>query len=141
MALPDATRVIQELGMEPHPEGGWFVETFRDPQPDGRGYSTAIYYLLQQTEHSRWHRVDASEVWHFYAGAPLRLEMWRDGIGIEAYILGAGLDQGERPQIVVPAGRWQSARTLGAWTLAGCTVAPGFSYEGYELAREGWLPE
>jgi uncharacterized protein len=140
MAAPDASSVIDRLGLRPHPEGGWFVETFRDPRPDARGYSTAIYYLLQQGERSHWHRVDAAEVWHFHAGAPLELGLSPDGVATETRRLGIELDRGERPQIVVPAGWWQSARSLGAWTLVGCTVAPGFTFAGFEMAAPAWTP-
>jgi predicted cupin superfamily sugar epimerase len=140
MAAPDASSVIDRLGLRPHPEGGWFVETFRDPRPDARGYSTAIYYLLQQGERSHWHRVDAAEVWHFHAGSPLELGLSSSGVTTETRRLGIELDRGERPQIVVPAGWWQSARSLGAWTLVGCTVAPGFTFAGFEMAAPAWTP-
>jgi predicted cupin superfamily sugar epimerase len=140
MAASDASSVIDRLGLRPHPEGGWFVETFRDPHPDARGYSTAIYYLLQQDERSHWHRVDAAEVWHFHAGAPLELGLSPDGVTTERRLLGIALDRGERPQIVVPTRWWQSARSLGAWTLVGCTVAPGFTFAGFEMAAAEWAP-
>lgn len=140
MGTLDAAGVIARLGLQPHPEGGWFVETFRDPRPDARGYSTAIYYLLRDGERSHWHRVDAAELWHYHAGAPLELGLSADGTTAETRVLGADLDRGERPQIVVPAGCWQSARSLGAWTLVGCTVAPGFQFAGFEMAPPGWAP-
>ncbi|WP_306119556.1 MULTISPECIES: cupin domain-containing protein [unclassified Roseitalea] len=132
------------LDMRAHPEGGWYVETFRDtsgPAHDARGASTAIYFLLEAGEVSHWHRVsDASEVWHHYAGAPLRLALSADGHDIEERHLGTDLAAGERPQIVVPAGWWQSAAALGAWTLVGCTVAPGFDFAAFELAPPDWQP-
>jgi predicted cupin superfamily sugar epimerase len=136
----DAGRVIERLGLRPHPEGGWFVETFRDPRPDARGHSTAIYYLLGEGERSHWHRVDAAELWHFHAGAPLELGLSPDGVASDQRVLGLDLDRGERPQIVVPAGCWQRARSLGAWTLVGCTVAPGFTFAGFEMAAPEWTP-
>ena len=136
----DAQRVIECLGLRPHPEGGRFSETFRDPAPDARGFSTAIYYLLEAGEVSRWHRVDAAELWHFYAGAALEIMQSPDGRSTDRRVLGVDLEGGERPQIVVPAGCWQAARSLGAWTLVGCTVAPGFRYEGFEMAAPGWAP-
>ena len=141
MALT-AAEVIAALGLKPHPEGGHFRETFRDAAaaPDGRGASTAIYYLLQAGERSHWHRVDAAECWHFYAGAPLHLAIFRDGKTRDDHRLGADLAAGERPQAVVPKGAWQSARSLGAWTLAGCTVAPAFDFAGFELAPPDWTP-
>jgi predicted cupin superfamily sugar epimerase len=140
MGTLDAAGVIDRLGLRPHPEGGWFVETFRDPQPDARGFSTAIYYLLREGERSHWHRVDAAELWHYHAGAPLELGLSSEGTKVETRVLGADLDRGERPQIVVPAGCWQSARSLGAWTLVGCTVAPGFQFAGFEMAPPEWAP-
>lgn len=136
----DAGAVIDRLGLQPHPEGGWYAETFRDPQPDARGYSTAIYYLLRADERSHWHRVDAAELWHFHAGAPLEIGLSPDGAGAATRILGVDLAADQRPQIVVPAGWWQSARTLGAWTLVGCTVAPGFRFAGFEMAAPDWTP-
>ena len=126
----DAVDIIAALDMQPHPEGGWFVETFRDPDaPDGRPRSTAIYYLLEQGQRSARHRVDAAEVWHHYAGAALALT-----IGDDTVTLGSDIAAGQRPQAVVATGVWQSAESLGAWTLVGCTVAPGFRFEGFELA-------
>jgi hypothetical protein len=139
-SLP-AAEIIRLLGLTPHPEGGHFRETFRDPASDGSGRaaSTAIYFLLAAGEVSRWHRVDAAEAWHWYAGAPLALAI-ADGAGRRAIRLGADLAAGERPQAVVPAGAWQQAESLGSWTLVGCTVAPGFQFAGFELAPPGFEP-
>lgn len=137
----DASTVIEQLGLEPHPEGGFFAETYRDPSPsEGRSHSTAIYYLLREGERSHWHRIDAAEVWHHYAGEPLELRVSRNGRDSEVFILGRDLDAGQRPQEVVPAGAWQSARSRGEWSLMGCTVAPAFKFETFELAPEGWTP-
>jgi predicted cupin superfamily sugar epimerase len=137
----EAEEVIAALDLTPHPEGGFFRETFRDTAPAGqRGASTAIYYLLRAGELSRWHRIDAVEVWHWYAGAPLLLSLSPDGRRCETLRLGGALAVGERPQAAVRAGAWQSARSLGAWTLAGCTVAPAFQFAGFELAADGWEP-
>lgn len=130
-----ARELIDLLRLERHPEGGWFRETFRDVAgSDGRSRSTAIYFLLEAGERSRWHRVDAAEVWHWYAGAPLVLAVSPDGREVSVSRLGQDLRAGEHPQHVVPAGQWQAARSLGAWTLVGCTVAPGFAFTGFELA-------
>lgn len=130
------------LQLAPHPEGGHFRETFRDAAGvDGRTHSTAIYYLLAAGEHSHWHRVDAVEVWHFYAGDPLALRIAPPDGPVETITLGLDLAAGERPQAIVPAGAWQSAESLGAWTLIGCTVAPGFQFEGFEMAPPDWEPE
>ena len=133
-------RIVTTLGLVPHPEGGRFAETWRAPITDGeRAAGTAIYFLLTAGERSHWHRVDAAEIWHHYAGAPLLLET-ADGETVEPRILGIDLDAGERPQLVVSAGQWQSARTLGEWTLVGCTVAPAFEFSGFELAPPDWVP-
>ena len=142
--MPTAADIIRLLGLKPHPEGGHFIETFRDDRmiDGGRAASTAIYFLLARGERSHWHRVDAVEAWHFYAGSPLRLEMAAGARGpIERITLGPDLAAGERPQAVVPAQHWQAAESLGEWTLVGCTVAPGFQFEGFELASKGWSPD
>ncbi len=138
-----AAEVIRLLDLKPHPEGGHFRETFRDvPTIDGmRPASTAIYFLLARGERSLWHRIDAAEIWHYYAGAPLILEVVVSaGAGAERLTLGPDLTAGARPQGIVPASAWQSAQSLGEWTLVGCTVAPGFEFRGYETAPEGWTP-
>jgi uncharacterized protein len=137
-----AAEVVRLLQLKAHPEGGHYRETFRDARTieGGRAASSLIYYLLAAAETSRWHRVDASEVWHFYAGAPLALTLSADGRGQQGYRLGRDLAAGERPQLVVPAGSWQTATSLGAWTLVGCTVAPGFTFEGFTMAPAGWQP-
>jgi predicted cupin superfamily sugar epimerase len=139
----DPQTIIARLGLRPHPEGGWFAETWREPTAESteRPASTAIYYLLRRGERSHWHRVDATEVWHFYAGDPLEVALAQGDEGpIEAQRLGPDVSAGERPQVVVPTGWWQAARPLGEWTLVGCTVAPGFRLDGFELAPEGWSP-
>ena len=136
-----AREIIERLGMQRHPENGWYVQSFEDPaQTDGRAHSTAIYYLLEAGEVSHWHRVDAVEVWHYYAGAALELSLSDDG-KIAAHRLGVDLASGERPQIIVPKGSWQSAASTGPWTLVGCTVAPGCQFSGFELAAPGWMPD
>lgn len=136
-----AAEIIETLGMQRHPEGGWYVETFRDKAGSTRGHSTAIYYLLEQGERSHWHRVkDAAEAWHFYAGSPLKLRLAKDGEQAREIILGIDLAQGERPQAVVEANEWQSAESLGTFTLVGCTVAPGFEFSKFEMAEPGWEP-
>jgi len=137
-----AEKVVSLLDLEPHPEGGYFRETFRDEAATtgARAASTAIYFLLPRGMVSAWHRVDSAEVWHWYAGAPLELRISNDDDNAHARILGANLAEGERPQAVVPPHYWQSAQSLGAWTLVGCTVAPGFEFDFFELAPEGWQP-
>jgi len=145
-----AADVIRLLALKPHPEGGHFRETFRDSIAGARAASTAIYFLLARGEHSHWHRIDAAEVWHYYAGAPISLKIAAritvnglaplERITLERITLGPDLLAGERPQAVVPAGAWQAAESLGDWTLVGCTVAPGFEFAGFELAPPGWEP-
>jgi len=134
--------VVRMLDLAPHPEGGHYRETFRDTRCDaeGRPASTAILFLLAGDDVSEWHRIDAAEVWHHYAGAPLVLTMSPNGHDASAHRLGPAFDAGQTPQLVVPAGCWQTAVSLGAWTLMGCTVAPGFRFEGFELAPPGWRP-
>ncbi len=137
----EAAEIIRLLDLAPHPEGGHYREMFRDGDPvGGRAASTAIYYLLDAGERSHWHRVDAVEIWHFYAGHPLTVSVSRNGRDIEASRLGPNLRTGERPQVVVPRQAWQAAESLGGWTLVGCTVAPGFEFSGFELAPAGWRP-
>lgn len=138
-----ADEIIRLLGLQPHPEGGHYIETFRDAATDekGRSRSTAIYFLLMQGEKSHWHKVDAVETWHWHAGAPLRLSIAKEaGAAVQAITLGSDLARGQRPQGIVPADWWQAAETLGDWTLVGCTVAPGFDFAGFELAPKGWAP-
>jgi predicted cupin superfamily sugar epimerase len=136
-----AAAIIQALELKPHPEGGHYRETFRHAPPQGgRGAMTAIYYLLQEGEVSAWHRVDAAEIWHFYAGAPLALSLSPDGRRQQTVTLGPDVAAGERPQVLVPEGQWQSARTRGAWTLVGCTVGPAFEFTGFEMGPPGWEP-
>lgn len=137
-----AQDIISNLGLRPHPEGGWFTETFRDTEGSAdRAASTAIYYLLQAGERSHWHRVrDAAEVWHFYAGDPLLLKI-SDGRHVEEIRLGIDLADGARPQAIVPANAWQAAEPLGDFTLVGCTVAPGFEFAQFEMAPPGWEPK
>jgi hypothetical protein len=136
----DARAVIDRLGLLPHPEGGWYRETWRGPDAGGRPVGTSIYYLLETGTSSRWHRVDADEIWSWHAGSPLELSISPEGDAVDRRILGTALESGERPQVVVPAGAWQSARPLGEWALVGCAVAPGFTFQGFELAPEGWTP-
>ncbi|KZM51104.1 cupin domain-containing protein [Labrenzia sp. OB1] len=141
---PDLTaeQIVTLLRMQPHPEGGFYAETFRDEVTDesGRAASTLIYFLLPEGVLSRWHKVDAVETWHWYAGAPLELSISPDGRAKQVLAVGNDLAAGQRPQGVVPRDAWQQARSLGSWTLVGCTVAPGFQFEGFEMAPEGWEP-
>jgi len=146
MAVPEingltAQEVIGRLGLTAHPEGGHFREIYRHrPEVGERGWVTTIYYLLAAGKSSHWHRIDADEVWHFYAGAPLALSICGPDEETRETMLGTDLREDKRPVSVVPAGYWQSARSLGEWTLVGCTVAPAFEFEGFELAPPGWTP-
>jgi predicted cupin superfamily sugar epimerase len=140
MSQMEADRLIALLALKPHPEGGHYRQTYRDLSggpsiSKGRGHSTLIYFVLKAGEVSRWHKVDAAEVWHFYRGAPLELK-----IGNAVHILGPAIEMGEAPQAVVPPGEWQTARSLGDYTLVGCSVAPGFDFAGFTLAPEGYEP-
>jgi predicted cupin superfamily sugar epimerase len=136
--------VVARFGMAAHPEGGWYVETWRAAAVDGgRPVASAILFLLAVGETSHWHRVDADELWEYSAGDALELLIATDrpGAGIERHRLGPDITTGDEAQVVVPAGAWQAARPLGAWTLVGCVVAPAFTFDGFELAPDGWEPK
>jgi predicted cupin superfamily sugar epimerase len=137
-----AREIIERLGLRLHPEGGWYVETWRAPAPDGeRAAASAILYLLAEGERSHWHRVDAAEIWQWSAGGRLELRVaGPDGGPVEVHLLGGDVAAGDEPQVVVAAGAWQAARALGSWALVGCIVAPAFRFEGFELAPAGWEP-
>jgi predicted cupin superfamily sugar epimerase len=139
---PSASDIIASLDLKPHPEGGHYRETFRDPDLDtnGRSHSTAIYFLLGRGERSHWHRIDAVEVWHYYAGDALTLRIANDD-GTRSITLGPDLAAGQVPQAIVPAHAWQAAESVSDWTLVGCTVAPGFDFATFELAPKDWTPE
>jgi hypothetical protein len=133
-----ADDIIGELNLAPHPEGGWFRQTWAADGP-GRPSGTCIYYLLKSGEGSHWHRVDAVEIWHFYAGAPLELRIAADAQGpVTLHLLGPDLGVNKGPQGIVSKDHWQSARTTGDWTLVGCTVSPGFDFAGFTLAPSGF---
>jgi len=137
----DVRLMVERLGMQPHPEGGWFVERWRAPaRANQRPAASAILFLLAAGERSHWHRIDAAEVWQWSAGGPLELRIGSESGGVEIIRLGGDVLAGETPQAVVPAGAWQAARPLGTWCLVGCIVAPAFRFEGFELAPDGWEP-
>lgn len=138
----EARAVVERLGMRPHPEGGWYVETWRAPSTgDARPPLSTILYLLATGERSHWHRVDAAEVWQWSGGGALELRTWADGDPtVRTVRLGGDLAAGDEPQAVVPAGAWQAARPLGSWSLVGCIVAPAFDFAGFELAPLDWEP-
>lgn len=141
MTQMTAAEVVALLGLEPHIEGGFYRQTFADAtNAAGRPHSTLIYYLLTDRQSGAWHRVDSAEVWHWYAGAPMRLDISRDGKTVTEHALGNDLASGERPQVVIPGNAWQRAACLGDWSLAGCTVAPGFQFSKLEQAEDGWQP-
>jgi len=124
--------------MSPHPEGGWYAETWRgSEQPRAAG--TAIYFLIEAHQSSHWHRVDAVEIWHWYAGAALELHV-SDGSQSQVILLGPDLLDSQRPQAIVPKDAWQKAVPKDGWVLVGCTVSPGFEFEGFELAAPDWSP-
>jgi len=140
--MPTAAEIITLLELKPHPEGGHYRETFRDQNVDanGRSRSTSIYFLLARGERSHWHRIDAVEVWHYYAGSALTLRIAVDGGSPQVVRLGVDLVRGEQPQATVPAHAWQAAESTGEWTLVGCTVAPAFEFATFELAAKDWEP-
>ncbi len=142
-SLSPAATIIERLGLRPHPEGGWFVETWRaEASPGQRPVGSAILYLLAEGQRSHWHRVDAAEIWQYSAGDPLELAI-HDGdpdAAATTHRLGDDVAAGDVPQVVVPVGRWQAARPLGAWTLVGCIVTPAFEFDGFELAPPDWAP-
>lgn len=130
--------VIKHLSLAPHPEGGWYRQTW-EAVGKGRPAGTCIYFMLKAGEQSHWHRVDAAEIWHFYAGAPLILSLAATEAGpAKDHVLGADLMAGQAPQIIVPPDHWQAARSTGGWALVGCTVSPGFLFEKFELAPAGF---
>ena len=140
--METAREIVEALSLAPHPEGGWYRETWRAPaEPGARAVGTAIYYLLEAHQFSHWHRVDAAEIWLWHLGAPLALTLSSDGHDAETRMLGPELAQGQRPQQVVPAGWWQTAASLGRFTLVSCTVAPGFEFAGFEMAPADWRPK
>lgn len=136
-----ADALIRALDLTPHPEGGHYKETYRHAGADGlRGAGTAIYFLLRRGERSAWHRVDADEIWHFYAGAPVELRIFEAGGQVVTHLVGSDVLAGERPQVLVPSGAWQTARSLGDYSLVGATVTPAFEFSGFELAAPDWEP-
>ncbi|WP_419903671.1 cupin domain-containing protein [Kiloniella sp.] len=135
-----AKEIIQKLQLQPHPEGGWYKETYRHNSDDGgRGDQTAIFFLLEEGQSSHWHRIDAVEMWHWYAGSPLVLKS-HSGEQEQVVTLGPDVLAGQTPQFVIPKGYWQAAIAENGWALVGCTVAPAFEFEGFELAAPGWAP-
>ncbi|MAQ38077.1 hypothetical protein AXZ77_1737 [Thioclava sp. ES.031] len=138
--MSEADAIIEALGLAPHPEGGHYRQTWEAEAADGaRPSGTCIYFLLKAGERSHWHRVDATEIWHFHAGAPVQLDIAPQEAGpVLELLLGPDVLGGDQPQGIVPAGQWQSARSTGAWSLVSCTVSPGFRFEGFELAPRGF---
>lgn len=139
--MQSAKSLIQALDLAPHPEGGWYKETWRaDADPDTRAVGTAIYYLLEADQFSHWHRIDSTEIWHWYAGAPLSMTVSANGHDAQSLHLGPEISLGQRPQFIIPPNWWQTATSLGQWSLMGCTVSPGFEFDGFEMAPDDWRP-
>ena len=139
--MQSAKEIIAALDLSPHPEGGWYRETWRaETEAENRATGTAIYYLLEAGDVSHWHKVDAVEIWHWYAGAPLSLTVSENGHDAQSALLGPELRTGQMPQRIVPAHWWQTATSMGGWTLVGCTVSPGFEFSGFEMAPPDWRP-
>ena len=132
--------IIETLDLAPHPEGGWYRETWRAPSEGGRSAGTAIHFLLEEGQRSHWHRVDADELWLWHAGSPLALCVEQEGGAIETVALGGDVIRGHAPQWRVPANRWQSTEARSGWALVSCVVVPGFDFAGFELAAPGWSP-
>lgn len=136
-----ASQIIKALGLFPHPEGGWYRQTWMSSQGSPRPSGSAIYYLLEAGQRSHWHRIDSTEIWHFHAGAPLVLSTAATDQGpVQETTLGPNILAGHHAQIIVPVQHWQAARSTGDWTLVGCTVSPAFSFDGFHMAAEGWKP-
>ncbi|VWX52800.1 cupin domain-containing protein [Novosphingobium sp. 9U] len=143
MATGDtAQAIIARLDLQPHPEGGWYRQTWRgEDGRDGRASGTAIHFLLEAHQRSHWHKVDAAEIWLWHAGAPITLSIAPGDDGpVAEHRLGPDVLAGEAPQVLVPVGHWQAAAPLGGWALVSCVVVPGFSFNGFELAPQGWAP-
>lgn len=131
-----ADQIVAKLRLQPHPEGGWYRQTWVGPMVAGRASGTAIHFLLRAGERSHWHRVDADEIWLWHAGAKLELSIGE--VAARRLTLGPDVLAGDLVQAVVPRGQWQAARSLGEWSLVSCTVSPGFQFEGFELAPPGF---
>lgn len=131
--------IIDTLGLIPHPEGGWYGETWRG-QETPRASGSSIYFLLEAHQHSRWHKVDAVEIWHWYSGSPMELHIHESGT-TRIEILGPDITASQRPQLIVPENAWQQSIPLSGWVLVGCTVSPGFEFAGFELADKNWAPD
>lgn len=140
--MTDPRRLIEALGLEPHPEGGWYRETWRAPAAPGeRAAATAILFLLEDGQRSHWHKVDASELWLFHAGSALTLRTAADDAGpVGTVRLGGDVLAGEQPQLLVAPDEWQSAEAERGWALVSCIVSPGFEFDGFTLAPPGWAP-
>ncbi|MCJ2179740.1 cupin domain-containing protein [Novosphingobium album (ex Hu et al. 2023)] len=138
----NAAAIIEKLGLAPHPEGGWYVETWRaETAPGVRPGATAIHFLLEAHQRSHWHRIDAAEIWLWHAGAPVTLSIAADDTEpVRHHTLGGDVLAGEAPQVLVPEGHWQAAAPQGGWTLVSCVVSPGFEFAGFELAVPDWHP-
>jgi len=143
MADKTARAIIDKLGLAPHPEGGWYRQTWRTDAPEGeRPAATLIYFVLEAHQRSHWHRVDAAELWMWHAGAPVALLIAPDENGpVTRHELGSDVLGGQEPHCLVPTGFWQAAEPLGGWALVSCVVSPGFDFAGFELAPPGWAPQ
>ncbi len=139
--MSEARAIIERLGLQPHPEGGWYRETWRADEPADRGSATAILFLLEEGQRSHWHRVDAAELWLWHAGGALRLDRAAGDAGpVESLRLGPDILRDESPQLLIPAHHWQAAHADRGWALVSCIVSPAFRFEGFELAAPGWQP-
>lgn len=138
--MTDVDKIVQALNLEPHPEGGWYRETWREQTDSGsRAHATAIYYLMAAGQRSRWHQVDAAELWLWHAGHPLTLDIAEAGAPVSVP-LGPDVFAGQRPQRLIPRFAWQAAHAAEGWALVSCVVAPGFEFSGFVMADPGWTP-
>ncbi|MDF0543455.1 cupin domain-containing protein [Sphingobium sp. H39-3-25] len=142
MAMDEARMLIDRLGLAPHPEGGWYRETWRaEAMAGARSPGTAILFLLEQGQRSHWHRVDATEIWFWHAGHALHLlTAPADDGPVSDLWLGADIGAGQSPQGLVAANHWQAAHADAGWALVSCTVTPGFDFSGFTLAAPDWAP-
>lgn len=140
--MDDARALIDRLGLSPHPEGGWYRETWRAPAaPGARACATAIHFLLEKGQRSHWHKVDATEIWLWHGGSPLTLLTAPDDTGpVTTQILGSDPLAGQVPQHVIAPHHWQATEARDGWGLVSCIVSPGFDFEGFTLAPPGWSP-
>jgi predicted cupin superfamily sugar epimerase len=144
--MSQAKALIEKLGLQEHPEGGWYRETWRAQADQGeRAGGTAIHFLLEAGQRSQWHKIDATEIWLFHSGDPLTLSLAESEAGpIRSVSLGPDPLAGHAVQLVIAPGEWQAAEPIAegefGYTLVSCVVVPGFEFSGFQLAPPDWSP-